>query len=77
AAPVGERYLNVEVDDLKQLAKSFVSRIGPANPRLVMGALRLYSGFAHHNKQLDKIPQREEGNNPPPRITDKHSLFVE
>ena len=61
AAPVGERYRKVEVDDLKELAKSFESRIGPANPRLVLRALRLYSGFADLNYLFDNSRLLEEG----------------
>lgn len=60
AAPVGERYRKVEVDDLKELAKSFESRIGPANPRLVLRALRLYSGFADLNYLFDNSRLLEE-----------------
>ncbi|OVZ37651.1 NAD(P)H-binding protein, partial [Pseudomonas aeruginosa] len=77
AAPVGERYRKVEVDDLKELAKSFESRIGPANPRLVLRALRLYSGFADLNYLFDNSRLLEEGISAPPRFTDYLDVCVQ
>ncbi|MGV8604911.1 cationic peptide resistance protein CprA, partial [Pseudomonas aeruginosa] len=70
AAPVGGRYRKVEVDDLKELAKSFESLIGPANPRLVLRALRLYSGFDDLNYLVDNSRLPKEAISAPPRVTD-------
>lgn len=46
AEPVGERYRRVNSEDLNEFGKQFYERIGPANPRPVVRALRLSSGFA-------------------------------
>lgn len=76
AEPVGERYRKVGVDDLKSLASSFESRIGQANPRLVLRALRLYSGFADLNYLFDNSRLLEEGIAVPPRFTDYLEVCV-
>ncbi|QVM93835.1 cationic peptide resistance protein CprA [Pseudomonas entomophila] len=76
AKPVGERYRKVDVDDLKSLASSFETRIGPANPRLVLRALRLYSGFADLNYLFDNSRLLEEGIAVPPRFTDYLDVCV-
>ncbi|WP_252090860.1 cationic peptide resistance protein CprA [Pseudomonas sp. MWU13-3659] len=76
AEPVGERYRKVDVDDLKSLASSFETRIGPANPRLVLRALRLYSGFADLNYLFDNSRLLEEGIAVPPRFTDYLDVCV-
>ncbi|MEE1923022.1 cationic peptide resistance protein CprA [Pseudomonas sp. 148P] len=76
AMPVGERYRKIGVDDLKQLAGDFESRIGPANPRLVLRALRLYSGFADLNYLFDNSRLLEEGIAVPPRFTDYLDVCV-
>ncbi|MFJ4374934.1 cationic peptide resistance protein CprA [Pseudomonas japonica] len=76
AAPVGERYRKIGVDDLKSLAGSFASRIGPANPRLVLRALRLYSGFADLNYLFDNSRLLQEGIALPPRFTDYLDVCV-
>ncbi|MDF0732751.1 cationic peptide resistance protein CprA [Pseudomonas entomophila] len=76
AQPVGERYRKVDVDDLKSLAQSFESRIGPSNPRLVLRALRLYSGFADLNYLFDNSRLLEEGIAVPPRFTDYLDVCV-
>lgn len=76
AAPVGERYRKVNVDDLKALAQDFEARIGPANPRLVLRALRLYSGFADLNYLFDNSRLLEEGIAVPPRFTDYLDVCV-
>ncbi|MCE1118625.1 MULTISPECIES: cationic peptide resistance protein CprA [Pseudomonas] len=76
AEPVGERYRKVDVDDLKSLAGSFATRIGPANPRLVLRALRLYSGFADLNYLFDNSRLLEEGIAVPPRFTDYLDVCV-
>lgn len=76
AQPVGERYRKVGVDDLKSLASSFETRIGPANPRLVLRALRLYSGFADLNYLFDNSRLLEEGIAVPPRFTDYLDVCV-
>ncbi|AXQ48119.1 cationic peptide resistance protein CprA [Pseudomonas vlassakiae] len=76
AAPVGERYRKVDVDDLKSLAQDFEARIGPANPRLVLRALRLYSGFADLNYLFDNSRLLEEGIAVPPRFTDYLDVCV-
>jgi nucleoside-diphosphate-sugar epimerase len=76
AAPVGERYRTVDVDDLKSLAQDFEARIGPANPRLVLRALRLYSGFADLNYLFDNSRLLEEGIAVPPRFTDYLDVCV-
>ncbi|WP_054894659.1 MULTISPECIES: cationic peptide resistance protein CprA [unclassified Pseudomonas] len=68
--PVGERYQKVGVEDLSALAADFESRIGPGNPRLIMRALRLYSGFANLNYVFDNSRLLDEGITPPPRFTD-------
>nr|WP_314478799.1 cationic peptide resistance protein CprA [uncultured Pseudomonas sp.] len=70
AEPVGARYRRVSSHDLKELASSFEERIGPANPRLVIRALRLYSGFADLNYLFDNSRLLEEGIGAPPRFTD-------
>ncbi|WP_095153428.1 cationic peptide resistance protein CprA [Pseudomonas sp. Irchel 3E13] len=77
AAPVGERYRKIGVDDLKQLAGDFESRIGPANPRLVLRALRLYSGFADLNYLFDNSRLINEGIAMPPRFTDYLDVCVQ
>lgn len=77
AAPVGERYRKIGVDDLKQLAGDFESRIGPANPRLVLRALRLYSGFADLNYLFDNSRLINEGIAMPPRFTDYLGVCVQ
>ncbi|NIF28921.1 NAD-dependent epimerase/dehydratase family protein [Pantoea sp. Tr-811] len=69
-APVGERYRRVGAHDLKSLASSFEERIGIANPRLVLRALRLYGGFADLNYLFDNSRLLDEGISPPPRFTD-------
>jgi len=76
ADPVGERYRKIGVDDLKQLAGDFESRIGPANPRLVLRALRLYSGFADLNYLFDNSRLLDEGIAVPPRFTDYLDVCV-
>jgi len=76
AEPVGERYRKVEADDLKSLASHFETRIGPANPRLVLRALRLYSGFADLNYLFDNSRLLEEGIAVPPRFTDYLDVCV-
>ncbi|MEE1888653.1 cationic peptide resistance protein CprA [Pseudomonas carassii] len=76
AQPVGERYRKVDVDDLKSLASRFETRIGPANPRLVLRALRLYSGFADLNYLFDNSRLLEEGIAVPPRFTDYLDVCV-
>lgn len=76
AAPVGERYRKIDVDNLKELAASFESRIGPANPRLVLRALRLYSGFADLNYLFDNRRLLDEGIAVPPRFTDYLDVCV-
>ncbi|NIF28248.1 NAD-dependent epimerase/dehydratase family protein [Pantoea sp. Tr-811] len=76
AAPVGERYRKVNVADLKSLAQDFEARIGPANPRLVLRALRLYSGFADLNYLFDNSRLLEEGIAMPPRFTDYLDVCV-
>jgi nucleoside-diphosphate-sugar epimerase len=76
AEPVGERYRKVDVDDLKSLAQDFEARIGPANPRLVLRALRLYSGFADLNYLFDNSRLLEEGIAVPPRFTDYLDVCV-
>lgn len=76
AQPVGERYRKVDVDDLKSLAGRFEARIGPANPRLVLRALRLYSGFADLNYLFDNSRLLEEGIAVPPRFTDYLDVCV-
>ncbi|WP_194790441.1 cationic peptide resistance protein CprA [Pseudomonas sp. UFMG81] len=76
AEPVGERYRKVDVDDLKSLAGSFETRIGPANPRLVLRALRLYSGFADLNYLFDNSRLLAEGIAMPPRFTDYLDVCV-
>ena len=76
AAPVGARYRKIGVDDLKELAGSFEARIGPANPRLVLRALRLYSGFADLNYLFDNSRLLEEGIALPPRFTDYLDVCV-
>ncbi|MBI6897368.1 cationic peptide resistance protein CprA [Pseudomonas putida] len=76
AQPVGERYRKVDVDDLKSLASRFEARIGPANPRLVLRALRLYSGFADLNYLFDNSRLLEEGIAVPPRFTDYLDVCV-
>ncbi|MBJ9977664.1 SDR family oxidoreductase [Pseudomonas sp. S75] len=76
ADPVGERYRKIDVDNLKELAVSFESRIGPANPRLVLRALRLYSGFADLNYLFDNRRLLEEGIAMPPRFTDYLDVCV-
>ncbi|MDH0646906.1 cationic peptide resistance protein CprA [Pseudomonas sp. GD03858] len=76
AEPVAERYRKVDVDDLKTLASSFEARIGPANPRLVLRALRLYSGFADLNYLFDNSRLIEEGIALPPRFTDYLDVCV-
>ncbi|MFJ4388967.1 cationic peptide resistance protein CprA [Pseudomonas soli] len=76
AEPVGKRYRKVEADDLKSLASHFETRIGPANPRLVLRALRLYSGFADLNYLFDNSRLLEEGIAVPPRFTDYLDVCV-
>ncbi|AIZ32902.1 NAD-dependent epimerase/dehydratase family protein [Pseudomonas parafulva] len=76
ADPVGERYRKIDVDNLKELAVSFESRIGPANPRLVLRALRLYSGFADLNYLFDNQRLLDEGIAVPPRFTDYLDVCV-
>ncbi len=76
AAPVGARYRKIGVDDLRELAGSFEARIGPANPRLVLRALRLYSGFADLNYLFDNSRLLEEGIALPPRFTDYLDVCV-
>lgn len=76
AQPVGERYRKVDPDDLKSLASSFETRIGPANPRLVLRALRLYSGFADLNYLFDNSRLLDEGIAVPPRFTDYLDVCV-
>lgn len=73
---MGERYRKVNVDDLKALAQDFEARIGPANPRLVLRALRLYSGFADLNYLFDNSRLLEEGIAVPPRFTDYLDVCV-
>ncbi|MDH2076836.1 cationic peptide resistance protein CprA [Pseudomonas atacamensis] len=68
--PVGERYQRVDPDNLKDLAVRFKERVGAANPRLVLRALRLYSGFADLNYLFDNSRLLEEGMSAPPRFTD-------
>ena len=76
ASPVGARYRKIGVDDLKELAGDFAARIGPANPRLVLRALRLYSGFADLNYLFDNSRLLEEGIALPPRFTDYLDVCV-
>lgn len=76
-APVGERYRKIDSDDLKSLAGRFEARIGPANPRLVLRALRLYSGFADLNYLFDNSRLLEEGIAEPPRFTDYMDVCVQ
>lgn len=75
-APVGERYRKVSSEDLRELAGSFESRIGKANPRLVLRALRLYSGFADLNYLFDNQRLLDEGIAAPPRFTDYVDVCV-
>ncbi|KAF1069928.1 MAG: Linear gramicidin synthase subunit D [Pseudomonas citronellolis] len=75
-APVGERYRKVTSEDLRELAGSFESRIGPANPRLVLRALRLYSGFADLNYLFDNQRLLDEGIAAPPRFTEYVDVCV-
>ncbi|MFZ5961006.1 cationic peptide resistance protein CprA [Pseudomonas sp. QL9] len=75
--PVGERYRKVSADDLRELAGSFEARIGKANPRLVLRALRLYSGFADLNYLFDNQRLLDEGIAPPPRFTEYVDVCVE
>ncbi|MDH1010175.1 cationic peptide resistance protein CprA [Pseudomonas nicosulfuronedens] len=76
-APVGQRYRKVSSDDLRELAGSFESRIGKANPRLVLRALRLYSGFADLNYLFDNQRLLDEGIAAPPRFTDYVDVCVQ
>lgn len=76
-APVGERYRKVSSEDLRELAGSFESRIGKANPRLVLRALRLYSGFADLNYLFDNQRLLDEGIAAPPRFTDYVDVCVQ
>lgn len=76
ATPVGERYRKIGVENLKELAGDFESRIGPANPRLVLRALRLYSGFADLNYLFDNSRLISEGIALPPRFTDYLDVCV-
>ncbi|MDF3936285.1 cationic peptide resistance protein CprA [Pseudomonas citronellolis] len=75
--PVGERYRKVSPDDLRELAGSFESRIGKANPRLVLRALRLYSGFADLNYLFDNQRLLDEGIAAPPRFTEYLDVCVQ
>jgi len=75
-APVGKRYRKVSSEDLRELAGSFESRIGKANPRLVLRALRLYSGFADLNYLFDNQRLLDEGIAAPPRFTDYVDVCV-
>ncbi|WP_448681802.1 cationic peptide resistance protein CprA [Pseudomonas nicosulfuronedens] len=74
--PVGERYRKVSADNLRELANDFESRIGKANPRLVLRALRLYSGFADLNYLFDNQRLLDEGIAAPPRFTDYVDVCV-
>lgn len=76
AAPVGARYRKVAPDDLRELASNFEERIGPANPRLVLRALRLYSGFADLNYLFDNQRLLDEGIAAPPRFIDYVDVCV-
>lgn len=75
-APVGERYRQVDSADLKELAADFNERIGPANPRLVLRALKLYGGFADLNYLFDNQRLLDEGIAAPPRFTDYLDVCV-
>ncbi|WP_447748604.1 cationic peptide resistance protein CprA [Pseudomonas nicosulfuronedens] len=74
--PVGERYRKVSADNLRELANNFEARIGKANPRLVLRALRLYSGFADLNYLFDNQRLLDEGIAAPPRFTDYVDVCV-
>lgn len=74
--PVGERYRKVTQQDLRELAGSFETRIGKANPRLVLRALRLYSGFADLNYLFDNQRLLDEGIAAPPRFTEYLDVCV-
>lgn len=75
-APVGARYRKVSPEDLRELAGNFESRIGKANPRLVLRALRLYSGFADLNYLFDNQRLLDEGIPSPPRFTEYVDVCV-
>lgn len=77
ATPVGGHYRKVEMDDPKELAESFESRIGPVNPRLVPRALRLCSGPVNLNYLFDSSRLLEEGISAPPRFTDCLDVCVQ
>lgn len=74
--PVGERYRKVSAENLRELANNFEARIGKANPRLVLRALRLYSGFADLNYLFDNQRLLDEGIAAPPRFTDYVDVCV-
>lgn len=58
---VGECYCKVEVDDFKELVKSFELCIGLVNLCLVLCVLCLYSGFVDFNYLFDNSCLFEEG----------------
>lgn len=74
--PVGERYRKVSAENLRELANNFEARIGKANPRLVLRALRLYSGFADLNYLFCNQRLLDEGIAPPPRFSDYVDVCV-
>lgn len=54
-------YRQILADDFSELAQEFERRIGPCNRRLLLRALRLYSGFAALNFVFDNSRLCAEG----------------
>lgn len=68
--PVGERFRQVGLEDLHQLAHEFEAKIGKCNRRLMLRALRLYGGFAELNYVFANDRLLAEGIPPSPRLAD-------
>lgn len=69
-APVGERYEQISVGDIKALAPSFALKLGIANRRLMMRAMSLYGAFSALDYVFDNSRLTLAGVAPPPRFVD-------
>jgi nucleoside-diphosphate-sugar epimerase len=66
SAPVGARYQQVALEDLRTLVPLFEARLGKVNRILIVRALSLYGAFAKLNYVFDNQRLLDEGVQPAP-----------
>lgn len=67
--PVGERYQQVALEDLRSLVPLFEARLGKVNRILILRALTLYGAFAKLNYVFDNQRLLAEGVQPAPSFS--------